>query len=132
MALLPSRLNNVAVPWRKMAVDPGGTMALSDELSKLQELHQRGALTDDEFTRAKARLLDASAPAGGADAPALAAINALRRSRGDRWLSGVCGGIARATGVEAWIWRLVFTVLALFGGVGVLFYLLLWIFVPAE
>ena len=104
-------------------------MALSDELGKLQELHQRGALTDDEFTRAKARLLDGSAPA---DAPALAAINALRRSRGDRWIAGVCGGIARATGVESWIWRLVFTVLALFGGTGVLFYVLLWIFVPAE
>ena len=33
-------------------------MALSDELSKLQELHQRDALTDEEFTRAKARLLN--------------------------------------------------------------------------
>ena len=36
-------------------------MALSDELAKLQELHQRGALTDDEFSRAKARLLEGAA-----------------------------------------------------------------------
>ncbi|MGE5731074.1 MAG: SHOCT domain-containing protein, partial [Gemmatimonas sp.] len=36
-------------------------MALSDELAKLQALHQRGALTDDEFSRAKARLLDGAA-----------------------------------------------------------------------
>jgi hypothetical protein len=36
-------------------------MALSDELTKLQDLHQRGALTDEEFSRAKDRLLDESA-----------------------------------------------------------------------
>ena len=106
-------------------------MALSDELSKLQDLHQRGALTDDEFARAKARLLDAPAGMAG-EAPALAAINRLRRSRSDRWVAGVCGGIARASGVESWIWRLVLTVLALFGGTGVVMYLLLWIFVPEE
>jgi phage shock protein PspC (stress-responsive transcriptional regulator) len=60
------------------------------------------------------------------------AINRLRRSRGDRWLGGVCGGLAVATGVESWIWRLIVVALALFGGTGVLLYLLLWIFVPSD
>ena len=109
-------------------------MALSDELAKLQDLHQRGALTDDEFARAKARLLDApAAPPGAAPpAPAIAALNALRRSQSDRWIAGVCGGIARSTGVESWIWRLLFAVLLLCGGFGLLVYLLLWLFVPSE
>ncbi|MED5619254.1 PspC domain-containing protein [Ideonella sp. BN130291] len=106
-------------------------MALSDELGKLDELRQRGALTDDEFARAKARLLDAPLP-GTSPAPALAGVNALRRSRTDQWLGGVCGGIARATGAESWVWRLVFALLFLFGGVGLLAYVLLWIFVPSE
>ena len=53
-------------------------MSMSDELGKLQDLHQRGALTDDEFARAKARLLDG--PAAHVDSPVLAALNALRRS----------------------------------------------------
>ncbi len=44
-------------------------MALSDELDKLQDLHQRGALTDAEFARAKARLLDESAAPGASPAP---------------------------------------------------------------
>jgi uncharacterized Tic20 family protein len=35
-------------------------MNISDELAKLQELHQSGALTDDEFARAKERLLGGS------------------------------------------------------------------------
>ena len=108
-------------------------MALSDELAKLQELHQRGALTDDEFSRAKARLLDAAA--SSTEAPsgsAAAAINALRRSADDRWIAGVCGGIAEATGVDSWVWRLLFILLLLFWGAGLVLYVLLWIFVPKE
>lgn len=105
-------------------------MTLSDELTKLQDLHQRGGLTDEEFARAKARLLDASPAA--APPPAVAAINALRRSTSDRWIGGVCGGIARATGVDAWVWRLLFALLLFFAGAGVVLYLLLWIFVPSE
>ena len=38
----------------------------------------------------------------------------------------------QATGSEAWLWRLAFVVFTLFGGSGVLAYLLLWIFVPRE
>jgi phage shock protein PspC (stress-responsive transcriptional regulator) len=102
-------------------------MTLSDELAKLQDLHQRNTLTDDEYTRAKARLLnDAPPPA------AVAAANALRLSRSDRWIGGVCGGLARTLGLEAWLVRLLFTLLFLCGGVGLLFYVLLWIFVPRE
>lgn len=104
-------------------------MGLADELAKLDELRGRGALSDEEFARAKARLLDTPA---GADIPAVQAMQRLRRSRADRWLGGICGGIAVATGVESWIWRLVLVTLALFGGTGVLLYLLLWIFVPSE
>ena len=106
-------------------------MALSDELTKLQELHQRGVLTDEEFSRAKARLLDESA-APPPPSPAVAAINAVRRSASDRWLGGVCGGIARATRVDSWVWRLLFALLLFCAGAGLVLYLLLWIFVPAE
>jgi phage shock protein C len=62
----------------------------------------------------------------------LAAINALRRARSDRWIAGVCGGIARATGVESWVWRLLFALLLLCGGAGLVIYVLLWVFVPSE
>jgi hypothetical protein len=68
-------------------------MSISDELDKLGELHRRGDLSDDEFTRAKARVL--GEPMRGGAVPA--GINALRRSRSDRWLGGVCGGLARVT-----------------------------------
>ncbi len=104
-------------------------MSLADELDKLEDLRVRGVLTEPEFARAKQRLLDAAPPAAP---PAVAAINNLRRSAGDRWIGGVCGGLARSTGVESWVWRLIFALLLLFGGTGLVLYLLLWIFVPAE
>ena len=109
-------------------------MSISEELAKLGELHQRGVLTDEEFARSKARLLgEQKAPfEGTAAAPFVAGINALRRSNTDRWIAGVCGGLARATGMESWVWRLLLAVLTFFGGFGALVYLLLWIFIPAE
>ena len=103
-------------------------MALIDDLERLGALHAQGRLTDDEFARAKAQMLQADGPA----APAMAAVNRLRRSRNDRWIAGVCGGVAAVTGVESWVWRLILAVLALFGGTGVLLYILLWMFVPDE
>ena len=105
-------------------------MSIAEELSKLDELRQRGVLSEAEFTRAKERLLGAATPP--TPPPRLDAVNRLRRSTGDRWIGGVCGGLAQATGLESWIWRLLIAVLALFGGAGVIVYLLLWIFVPAE
>ncbi|MBS0400729.1 MAG: PspC domain-containing protein, partial [Proteobacteria bacterium] len=86
-------------------------MTVSDELSKLHDLHQRGGLSDEEFARAKARLIDN--PPGETAGKAIAAANAWRRSRQDAWFGGVCGGIARATGLESWLVRLLFCLLLL-------------------
>jgi len=107
-------------------------MSIADELCKLDELRQRGTLSDAEFARAKERLLDTATPPPPVPPPVLDAVNRLRRSTGDRWIGGVCGGLARATGLESWVWRLIFAVLILFGGAGIVIYLLLWIFVPAD
>lgn len=105
----------------------------ADELAKLADLHARGVLSDEEFAKAKARVLDGQASAAGAGAsPNIGAVNGIRRARLDRWLGGVCGGIARATGLDSWVWRLIFTVLFLAWGSGMFLYILLWIFVPEE
>ena len=105
-------------------------MSLSDELSKLAELRASGTLTEQEFTRAKERLLNAEHP--HEPEPLSAAVNSFRRSRNDRWIGGVCGGIGRSTAVESRVWRLLFAVMFLCFGAGLLVYLLLWIFVPSD
>ncbi len=102
-------------------------MTLADEIAKLHDLHSRGALSAAEFESAKARLLG-SPPGPRADL----AINRLRRSRDDRWIAGVCGGIARLSGVETWIWRMLFALGLLLGGVSIFVYVVLWVFVPRE
>jgi len=109
-------------------------MSVSDELGKLHDLHVRGVLSDDEYARAKARVLDGepAAARGAASSPTLQNLNGLRRTRNDRMLGGVCGGIARATGVASWLVRLVFALLAICAGTGVLLYVLMWILVPEE
>ena len=40
-------------------------MNLTEELQKLQQLHQSGAINDEEFSRAKARLINEPPPASG-------------------------------------------------------------------
>ncbi|WP_426056926.1 PspC domain-containing protein [Janthinobacterium sp. PSPC2-1] len=114
-------------------------MNVSEEIKRLHELHLAGALSDAEFAQAKAKLLsninldksDSPSDAGPSN-DLVQEFNRLRRSRNDRWLGGVCGGLGRASGMEAWIWRLVFVLFTLTFGFGVVIYLLLWIFVPDE
>ena len=110
-------------------------MSLVDELTRLEALRERGALSEDEFARAKQRLIDGplSPPSPSPGTPAgVTAVNSYRRSLTDKWLGGVCGGLAGITGLDSWVWRLGFTLLALFAGTGLILYILLWVFVPAE
>jgi phage shock protein C len=108
-------------------------MSLTEELTRLQQLHAEGALNAEEFARAKAKLIDSAGAGGSNGAPTpVASVAKLRRSIPDRWVGGVCGGIALATGTESWIWRLVVSALTLAYGTGLVIYLLLWIFVPED
>jgi len=55
----------------------------------------------------------------------------LRRSRKNRVIGGVCGGLAEFFGISAFWFRLAFLIALLPGGVpGILLYLLLWIVIP--
>src|SRR3954451_12871888 len=53
-------------------------------------------------------------------------IPALATSADERVLAGVCAGIAEALAVDVTLVRLVFALLALAGGAGILLYLALW------
>ncbi len=56
----------------------------------------------------------------------------LFRSRDDRWIAGVCGGLARFFGVDPLPIRLAFVALSLWEGVGVLIYLVMLLVIPEE
>ena len=111
-------------------------MNLADDLQKLHNLHEQGALTEEEFTLAKKRLLEDAAedakPKTEKPREPAAALNQFRRSNTDRWIGGVCGGLGEITGIPSWSWRILFVLAALLHGIGVIMYILLWIFVPLQ
>lgn len=49
---------------------------------------------------------------------------------GNHWLGGVCAGVAYWLGTFVWLVRLIWVVATLFYGIGVIPYILLWIFLP--
>jgi phage shock protein C len=56
----------------------------------------------------------------------------LYRSTSDRKLAGVCAGLAQYFNVDATLIRVLFVVLAVLGGSGLILYLALWIIVPKQ
>jgi phage shock protein C len=56
----------------------------------------------------------------------------LYRSRSDRKLAGVCGGLAEFFSLDPTLIRVLFVVLALAGGSGIVIYLVMWIMVPSQ
>jgi phage shock protein C len=54
----------------------------------------------------------------------------LTRSSNDKMLAGVCGGLGQYLGIDSTVVRLIFVLLALAGGPGILAYIILWLVVP--
>lgn len=59
-------------------------------------------------------------------------MNRLSRPRGDRWIAGVCSGLARRFGMSPGMVRLIFVISCLLPGPQVLIYLVLWALMPNE
>jgi phage shock protein C len=56
----------------------------------------------------------------------------LRRSRSEKVVAGVCGGIGRYLGVDPVLLRIAFVILALANGLGVIGYVIAWVAIPEE
>lgn len=57
----------------------------------------------------------------------------LKRSFSNKWVAGVCGGLADYFGWDANVVRLLYLVITLFTAFsGVLVYLILWLIMPTE
>ena len=56
----------------------------------------------------------------------------LRRSSSDKMIAGVCGGLGEYFDVDPLIFRLIFAVMIIFGGTGILAYIILWILIPED
>jgi phage shock protein C len=59
-------------------------------------------------------------------------VKRLYRSKEDRMLGGVCGGLGEYFGIDPTFIRLFFFVMIFGGGAGFWIYILLWIFIPEQ
>lgn len=64
--------------------------------------------------------------------PATFVKQGLTRPRQGRRIAGVCLGLAQRFGLNVTLLRIVWLLLFLFGGIGGLLYLILWIVMPNE
>jgi phage shock protein C len=59
-------------------------------------------------------------------------VKRLYRSREERMLAGVCGGLGSYFAVDPTLVRVLFVLFGLVVGGGILAYLILWILIPLE
>ncbi|MDQ4090999.1 MAG: PspC domain-containing protein [Actinomycetota bacterium] len=59
-------------------------------------------------------------------------LRRLTRSRTDRLLGGVCGGLGRAIGIDPLVVRVALVALTVAGGTGALIYVLAWLLLPED
>jgi phage shock protein C len=57
---------------------------------------------------------------------------ALWRSKDDKWIAGVCGGLGHRYDLSSNLIRAVFVLLTIFGLAGIIIYVLLWLLIPPE
>lgn len=62
----------------------------------------------------------------------MAQTRKLYRSRTNRTIAGVCGGLAQYFNADTTLIRVLFVALALLGGPGLVIYVVMWILVPEE
>lgn len=75
---------------------------------------------------------DAGAGSTAGSAPPPGERPPLRRSKRDKVLAGVCGGLGRYFDLDPVIFRIVLGVLGVTGGVGLIFYGFAWLLLPQE
>jgi phage shock protein PspC (stress-responsive transcriptional regulator) len=73
-----------------------------------------------------------SAPSSPADPAAAEVPRKFRRDRRQKLLGGVCAGLGRQCDMDPVIFRIVLAVLSATGGIGLIFYGFVWLFVPYD
>jgi phage shock protein C len=71
-------------------------------------------------------------PYCGTRVGSVAARKKLMRLRSDRKIAGVCSGFAEYFDLDVTVVRVVWLIVAFFGGGGILAYIIAWIVIPEE
>ena len=58
--------------------------------------------------------------------------NVIHRSSTNRYIAGVAGGLGEYFHIDSTLIRIVFVLLTIFGGSGIILYILLWLLLPSD
>ena len=61
-----------------------------------------------------------------------ASLRRIRRSRTNRSIAGICGGLGEYFGIDPTLLRIITLLLIIFGGISIWIYIILWIVIPEE
>ncbi|HSK56793.1 MAG TPA: PspC domain-containing protein [Jiangellales bacterium] len=126
----PGHAGNPGDPGNPRSTGDSGEAATAGPTPTAGTTHADGTPDTDDPTATTAPPLGpppAATPGRLADE-----LRTLRRSRSDRVVAGVLGGLGRRLGIDPVILRVVTVVLAFFGGAGILLYALGWLLIPEE
>jgi len=56
----------------------------------------------------------------------------LRRSKNNRVVAGICGGLEEFFGISAFWFRLAFLLILIPGGLSPIIYFIMWVVIPSE
>ena len=56
----------------------------------------------------------------------------MYRLRDDRIVAGVCSGLGEYFGVDSTLIRLIFVILTIWGGIGIILYIVCWVLLPEK
>lgn len=88
------------------------------------------AMTDEQSgAPTSAHATTTAPPPGGGTPPG---PRRYRRSREDRMVAGVCGGLAETLAIDPVVLRVLLTVLMFFGGAGIAIYIACWLLMPDD
>jgi phage shock protein C len=59
-------------------------------------------------------------------------LQQLSKSKQDKKIIGICGGLGEYSNVPSWLWRVLFLFFTFIYGIGLIVYVLLWIFMPVA
>ena len=93
---------------------------------------QCGARLDDNARYCTRCGKAVDAPAGTAPPPQAAAVRRLRRDMANKKIAGVCAGFAEYFGMDIWLMRLVWVILLLTSGIGLIAYIVAWAVLPKS
>ncbi len=99
--------------------DVGGSRALTNERS--------GHIPE---SRSRAEYATIGTDTHQGRSPDMEEPRKLYRSRSQRMIAGVCGGLADYFNIDATFVRVLFLLLAVFGGTGLVIYIVMWVIVP--